>query len=70
MSVFYTVAPMMLQLSSASEPLPKMKLVDYNGVSLYAEQLKDNQYRIVQICTSNLNDYLRDDIQPGTIISC
>ena len=64
-SVYYTTAPIDFEENKA---YPQMKLMSYKGVSLYARRIGDQQYQVVQLCSSNLNDYLRQDIMPGCVI--
>ncbi|MFW5982021.1 MAG: YlzJ-like family protein [Halanaerobiaceae bacterium] len=39
-----------------------------NGVILLMERINDQELKVCQLISSNPQDYLRIDIQPGTII--
>lgn len=43
--------------------------IDYDGTKLMVEKVSVNQCRIVRILSSNPQDYLRDDIQPGVMLT-
>ncbi len=45
------------------------KVMEYMGITLEVEkQTAGSGYRILRILSSNAFDYLRSDLQPGTII--
>ncbi|MDD3839262.1 MAG: YlzJ-like family protein [Clostridia bacterium] len=46
----------------------KIEEIDYQGVMLQAIKTDYNKYKIIRIISSNPNDYMRQDIQPGSEI--
>ncbi|MDC3414084.1 YlzJ-like family protein [Aquibacillus sp. 3ASR75-11] len=46
-----------------------LELISVNGVSVQATRLKNGSYRIVQVLSTNPQDFMKSDLAPGTIIS-
>lgn len=63
---YYTI--MAPQQQEEEKALPQARLVCYKGVHLYAAPYDEENYQIVQLCSTNPKDFLRQDIAPGTLI--
>jgi hypothetical protein len=48
---------------------PSYEDIEYAGTQMSVEKVSVNQYRVVRLLSTNPEDYLRQDIQPGTILS-
>lgn len=44
------------------------QLVVYNGRQCYVKKHQEDSYELVQLLSTDPNDFLRDDFRPGTII--
>jgi hypothetical protein len=74
--MFYTIVPLEYifdeEESEDNEP-NKPKKEDFEikreGVSLMVENLPSGDYQIKRIISTNPNDYLRSEWQPGAILS-
>ena len=43
--------------------------IEYNGIKMMVEKIASDQYRIVRLITTNPEDYLSAQIQPGSILT-
>ncbi|MEW6623216.1 MAG: YlzJ-like family protein [Bacillota bacterium] len=50
------------------DKLTKYKEINYKGIILQVEPSADGKYRVVRIISSNLEDYLNPNIQPGVVL--
>ena len=48
---------------------PAYEEVEYIGMKCVVEKIGSPQYRIVKLLTTNPSDYLRGELQPGTIFT-
>ncbi|WP_021167650.1 hypothetical protein SOV_19070 [Sporomusa ovata DSM 2662] len=65
--VLWTIMPMEILLSQ--EYQPNYEEIEYAGTKMLVEKTADNEYRIVRILSTDPRDYLRNDIQPGAVLS-
>jgi len=64
--VIYTLVPAeMLVLSKKS---PQIKEVQLGGAILILEETESGKAKILRLISSNIQDYLNPDYQPGTIV--
>ncbi len=47
----------------------KQKVIDVDGRSVLVDCLEDGNYRIIQLLSSNPQDFLEHTIQPGEMIN-
>lgn len=45
------------------------QMISYNGKSLYCEKKADGSFEIVQLLSTDPQDFLNQQLSPGTIIS-
>lgn len=43
--------------------------VDYNNTHLIAQKINEQECQIIRIISTNPNDYLKADLQPGEILN-
>lgn len=43
--------------------------IEFLGVKMSVEKISADEYRIVRILSTNPEDYLKNEIQPGQVIS-
>lgn len=68
MTILWTIMPTeSLQITDTPAPLPQKELV-YHGVPLLVESVETDQYKIVRILSTDPNDYLLEDLQPGSCL--
>jgi len=65
--VLWTVMPMEIMLSQ--EYQPNYKEIEYAGTKMMVEKTANNECRVVRILSTDPQDYLRNDIQPGAVLS-
>ncbi len=47
---------------------PIYEEVEYSNMKCIVEKVNSTQYRIVKLLTTDPNDYLRSELQPGTLL--
>lgn len=65
--MMHTVMPIEV-IFPAQEQSISLKEMPYNGVNLLVEQLPDGRKRIERIISSDPQDFLNPQMQPGTMI--
>ncbi|MDR3563552.1 MAG: YlzJ-like family protein [Negativicutes bacterium] len=65
--ILWTVMPLELVFSSEYSPSP-FEDIDYAGTKMMVERISDNERRVVRILSSAPEDFLRPEIQPGTVL--
>lgn len=43
--------------------------VEYNGIKMQVQSLQNNKFKIIRLLSTDPQDYMRVDIQPGEIIT-
>ena len=66
--ILWTIFPVEIVLNGIERP-PELAEVDYAGKKILVEKVTDAQYRIIRLLTTNPQDYLRPDLQPGSILT-
>lgn len=66
--ILWTIAPIETLLTDNQKMLPQ-KVINYQGIPLLIESISPNQYKIVQILSTNPNDYMINSLQPGSCLS-
>lgn len=55
--------------TSENEQMSNRHLISYQGKMMYVEQLDDGSYQLLQLMSTDPQDYLNEQYSPGTIIS-
>ncbi|CQR71556.1 hypothetical protein SpAn4DRAFT_4061 [Sporomusa ovata] len=58
-----------MEILLSQEYQPNYEEIEYAGTKMLVEKTADNEYRIVRILSTDPRDYLRNDIQPGAVLS-
>lgn len=66
--ILWTVMPLDLIFGPQETSHPPYEEIEYTGTKMQVTRLSDNQWQIIRILSTDPNDYLRTDIQPGTIL--
>ncbi|KYD00067.1 YlzJ-like family protein [Heyndrickxia sporothermodurans] len=66
--ILYTTTPHELIFPCDQTAFENYKTISYQGVPIVVEQT-ENHYRIVQVLSSNPNDFMKDELAPGQLIS-
>ena len=70
MSVLWTIMPMELVTASAGDQeIPVLEELEYQGIMLQVSKISAVEYKVVRILTTNPKDYLRSELQPGSILT-
>jgi len=64
--VIYTLVPE--EMLVLSEKSPQIKEVQLGSATLILEETENGKAKILRLISSNIQDYLNPDYQPGTII--
>ena len=65
MDVLYTLAP----IATEESEQPVLKELTCSGVTVSARRLAEGRYQIVQVLSTQPEDFLRTDLAPGTMIT-
>jgi hypothetical protein len=66
--VLWTVLPIELVLRE-TEHTPAFEEIDYSGIKLMIEKISPLQGRVVRLLSTEPQDFLRPEIQPGVLLS-
>lgn len=66
--ILYTTMPQELVFEEKPAAQQKEKIVQVNGVSLLVEQVTPSQCRIVQLLSTDPNQFLNSAFNPGQVI--
>ncbi|MDF9408920.1 MAG: hypothetical protein A4E52_00658 [Pelotomaculum sp. PtaB.Bin013] len=69
--ILYT--PMQLELvleGFDGTKYPEYQEINYDGVSMLVENTSSGKKRIVKLLSTNPYDYLKTNLQPGSLIEC
>ena len=67
MDVFYTLYPVNFVQEKEEKP-KEWLLMEYQGVKMYVHHLKDREYQVEQILSTEPQDFIKANIAPGMII--
>ena len=66
--ILWTIMPEELVFSQ-DIPISPYEEIEYAGAKMMVEKVSASQCRIVRILSTNPADYLRQDIQPGIVLT-
>ncbi|SDF76421.1 YlzJ-like family protein [Sporolituus thermophilus] len=66
--ILWTVMPLEIVLEGL-DAQPNYEEIDYNGLTVVVERLSPVQCRVIRIISTDPQDYLRSDLQPGTVLT-
>ncbi|MDR3592221.1 MAG: YlzJ-like family protein [Negativicutes bacterium] len=66
--LLWTVMPIELVLDGADK-LTAYQEIDYAGLRVLVENLGGEQCRIVRLVSTEPQDFLRPEVQPGTVLT-
>ncbi|TMN23938.1 hypothetical protein FH966_12520 [Lentibacillus cibarius] len=52
----------------SEQELNKRHCVSHKGKQLFVEELEDGQYQLLQLISTDPNDFMNGDYTPGTIL--
>ncbi len=55
--------------TAEKESTVKRKIMDIKGAKVMVEPLADGRGRILQVLSTNPNDFLREELSPGAIVN-
>ncbi|HLR61864.1 MAG TPA: YlzJ-like family protein [Lentibacillus sp.] len=53
---------------SSDKEFQKRQCVSHNGKQLYVEEREDGHYQVLQLLSTDPNDFMNPDYLPGTIL--
>ena len=66
--ILWTVLPLEIVLEGF-DTQPNYEEIDYAGLTVVVERLSPVQCRVIRILSTDPQDYLRADLQPGTVLT-
>ena len=66
--ILWTVMPLELVFSQEEIKNP-YEQINYAGADVMVERISDTERRIVRILSTDPQDFLRDDIKPGVVLT-
>ncbi len=66
--IIYTPLPIELILEGSDDFSPEYKEVEKDGYKLLVEPYSFNEGKVVRLISSNPQEYLKPELQPGEII--
>jgi len=66
--IIYTIVPHELIFDREQDFTSNQENFYYNGILVTAERMTPNRYKIVSIWSTDPNDYLNIEMQPGKMI--
>lgn len=67
--IHYSVIPSDVIFQGMDTFEPAYVEIEYNGIKMQIEPMKDYQARIIRIYSSDPQDYLKEQYTPGTVIA-
>lgn len=64
----YTPLPLEIVLEQQEMPKERKRIITMNNVNLEVEDLPNGQVKIQRVLSSNPQDFLRIEMQPGVIL--
>lgn len=70
LTIIHSIVPIeeVLQLNKW-EPTEGTKIIQWNMVKTEVKLIRDDIYEVQRIYSTNINDYLKPELQPGTRIN-
>ncbi len=66
--ILYTTMPQELVFQTPESEFGKQSVVEYGGIPLLVERDENQDYRVVQIMSTDPSHYLNDACCPGAIL--
>lgn len=66
--MLWTIMPLEMVMEGYDTYEPAYTEIAWNNATLLVEQTDENSARVVRLISSNPQDYLKPELQPGTII--
>ncbi|GAA0445052.1 hypothetical protein GCM10008983_23170 [Lentibacillus halophilus] len=66
--ILYTPMSEMDIFPESEAEMSKRHCVSHNGKQLYVEELNDGSYQLLQVLSSDPNDFMDENYTPGTIL--
>ncbi|HEY3423166.1 MAG TPA: YlzJ-like family protein [Negativicutes bacterium] len=67
--ILWTVMPLEAVMGNVDNAAPPYEEMQYAGMKIVIEKIDSAQCRIVRLMTTDPQDYLRPELQPGTVLT-
>ncbi len=67
--ILYTILPNEAVFPTDQSAYEQQKVVEWNGVQLLVERTSLTECRVVQVLSTNPQDYLNESTQPGQMLT-
>lgn len=67
--ILWTIVPEEMVLADQNQPNPTYEEIEYAGQKVVAQKISQNEFRVVRLLTTDPSNYLRTELQPGTVIT-
>ncbi len=65
--ILWSILPADIVLNNI-DSLPAYEEISYSGMKCLVEKTGATQYKVIRLLTTNPKDYLRPELQPGTML--
>ncbi len=66
--IIWSIVPPDIMFNT-SEHSPSYEEIKYNGLTCVVEKISPTQCKIIRLLTTNPNDYLQIELQPGALLT-
>lgn len=67
--ILWTIVPEEIIFAGQNQPVSAYEEIEYLGQKVMVEKIAQNEFRVVRLLTTIPANYLRSELQPGTVIS-
>ncbi|MDQ0184767.1 YlzJ-like family protein [Cytobacillus sp. FSL R5-0569] len=67
--ILYTAMPSEWIYQAESSEYAKQKVVNFEGIPLLVELTSGSEYRVIQVMSTDPNDFMNENIGPGVKIT-
>lgn len=67
--ILYTPLSELDIFPTSEEDYTKLRSISFEGKNMYVENMTDGNYKIIQLLSTDPNDFLNKNYTPGTLIS-
>lgn len=67
--ILWTIVPEEVVYADPNQPNPAYEEIEYDGKKVVAQKISQNEFRIVRLLTTDPSHYLRNELQPGSVIT-
>ncbi len=67
--ILWTIVPEEVVYADPNQTNPTYEEIEYAGQKIMAQKISQSEFRVVRLLTTDPSNYLRNELQPGTVIT-